>query len=445
MRYCLGILLAAGLFLIALWTSASVFFAWSQADLPSKTVKWVQSAEAPSFVGASLAHLNTSLKLNPTASASWLARSSLLQFYGHLLPEAWRDVSWEQDMVAAMIRSPAHVVPLFKLALACAKGYSQLASGSAQCEQLFLALVSRDPQYGYVRFRYADYLYTRALVDPGRKRELAVRLCQQYGLALNSMDSTRLLHAWHEKRAYYNCLNLADSYPVARSLGPSSARQWGLLGVGLGRKSEEFWDQAQPAVLNDLQANGSPLANYTALAHGLGKVKRYKRGARVLRAYVSRHPEDARGWEALARYLDKNIKWFTNSTLVNALLEAERKAKLQLSSGLYFLGKSCQLKEQSLAESFFQKILCLEPNNSKIYASMAHCLMGLGQKQEAIIYYQKALNLDPNSYTLHVELGRAYASSREYNRAIDEFQKALDLNPNDHRAKQEIRRMGIYE
>jgi tetratricopeptide (TPR) repeat protein len=445
MRYLLGILLAAGLCLIALWTSASVFFAWSQTDLPGNAAKWVQSTEAPSLVGASLAHLNASLKLNPAMSASWLARGGLLQLYGRLLPKAWQGASWEQDMVAAMIRSPSHVVPLFKLALACAEGYSQLASGPAQCDRLFLALLSREPQYGYVHFRYADYLYTMALVNPGRKRELAARVCQQYGQALESMGSTRLLRAWHEKRAYYNCLNLADSYPVARSLGPSSTNQWKLLGVGLGRKSEEFWNQAQPAVLDDLQATGAPLANYAALARGLGKVNRYERGARVLRAYVSRHPEDARGWEALVRYLDKNIKWFTNSTLVNALLEAERKAKPQLSSGLYFLGKSCQLKEHSLAESFFQKILRLEPNNSKIYASMAHCLMGLGQKQAAIIYYKKALELAPNSDTLHVELGRAFASSKEYNRAIEEFQKALDLNPNDHRAKQEIHRMGIYD
>jgi len=445
MRYLLSALLAGAVILVVLWTTASIYRDDPQKNLAAiKQVALDPGKSSPLFL-ASLAEINNSLRFNPASDDAWLIRGRLLELHPNLAPYARPPYSWENDLFQAIVRSPARVVAWLRLALVCAGGATRLTGSLASnCGLIFQALLSREPQYGYAHFRYGDYLYTQALRTPKRKGELAGGVCKHYGKGLNIMAGTKLMRGWHEKRAYYNCTNLADNFSVMLELQPFRAHQWELLGQGLGRKGQAFCDGAQPLINNALASRHASLDAYARLAKGLAKNANPECGLATLQAYVIRHQDDGLGWKSLVRYIDQNKTIFDGQALVHAVSDAARLAKPELSSGLYFLGKSCQLKRDDLADIFFQKLLALEPQNSAIYTKMARCLMSRGRTMEAIGFYRKALSLKPASASLHIELGRAYSKNKDYNKAVEQFQKALDLNQDDKRAQKELRRMGIY-
>lgn len=444
-RSILSMVLVCVILLVALWTSSSLYYSGAQAGIPQKAITVGSSKEVKAKTVAALSYLNKSLALNPALPEMWQSRSKLIELSRPVLPPNWRDYSWEEDLSRAIVRSPAEVSPILRLALTCASGYLNLNRVNNCCDGLFEALLARAPQYGYGHFRFAEYLYTQALGNPKQKHKLADSICKNYGQALDKLADTRLLRSWHEKRAYYNCINLAIDMKQVLTLGPDTKRQWYLLGQDLGRKGKSFWSRNQGTALAYLRDRKAPLADYGGLANGLAKTSSPENGAEVLHAYAAYHPQDGRGWETFIRYLDKNKKSLGSELAESALIEASQKANLELSSGLYFLDKACKLNNQELVGSLFTKLVTLDRENPEVYALMARCQFSLGYGPKSIDNFHRAIRLSPSSPILHTELGRAYAANKQFDQAIDEFQKALDLKPGDQAAKREMRRMGIYE
>lgn len=216
--------------------------------------------------------------------------------------------------------------PILRLALTCSAGYAHLVTGNKRCDSLFKAVLTREPQYGYGHFRYAEYLYSQALGNPDQRHTYANSVCKNFGQALSKLASTRLLRGWHEDRAFYNCPNLALDMEQFFALGPDTKRQWYLLGQGLGRKGNYFWRRNQGVVIAHLRDRHAPLAYYDGLASGLAKAAIAKGGAEVLHAYTSDHPQDGIGWEAFIRYLDAQKNSLGPESVKSALIEASQKA-----------------------------------------------------------------------------------------------------------------------
>ena len=445
MRYLLSMILAGGMLLASLWGGGSLLYSLARVQHFDRVVGTLPSEWTQTLLASALNRLNLSLQLSPACAETWYDRGRLLEAYRHLAPAAWQPMPWEPDLICALSLSPASPLPLLKLAMACTVGAPSLfGQDTGRCGPLFQALLARDPNYGYAHFRYAEYLYTRALAQPARREELAGQVCREYGLALSGMSVSHLVRDHHLQRAYYNCTNLANTFQAARRLEPSDPAQWELLGRGLGRKSDSAWKEIGQAVIQDLQTRNASVADYAALAKGLAKAARPLEGARVLESFTATHPDVSQGWEELLRYLTVNWRWFAREDSVRVLREAQGRARLALAPGLYFLARSCQLNERALAWSFFNKLYQLEPNNSEIYAAIARCNLAWGQHPAAVAYCQKALILQPNSAALHVELGKVYVAMKEFKKAMDQFQQALDLDPTDRHAKEAIKAMGIY-
>lgn len=438
-------MLAAVVLLVSLWTASSLYHSEALPGIPSKVLAAGTSAEDKALLFNCLSSLNKILAFNPGESGYWYSRSKLIELGRLALPPDWQDHSWEKDLSRAIVRSPADVAPILRLAITCAAGYGRLVITNNRCDGLFEALLARAPQYGYGHFRYAEYLYTLALGNPNQRQMFADSVCKNYGQALNKLAESRLLRSWHENRAFYNCTNLAFDMKQILTLGPDTKRQWYLLGQVLGRKGEFFWGRNQGTAIAHLRDRKALLVYYDSLANGLANAAIAEGGAEVLHAYIFDHPQDAKGWEAFIRYLDKNKDNLGPELVESALIEANKKVNLELSPSLYFLGKACQLKNQELVKSLFAKLVIIYGENPEIYTAMARCQFSLGYRPESINYFHRALKLSPSSPKLHIELGRVYASNKQFVQAIDEFQKALDLNPGDKAAKREMRRIGIYE
>lgn len=446
MRYLLSVLLYAVVFLVALWTTSALYHSKALDGTPQKALTADIPNEAKARLINSLSSLNTSLALNPGDSGYWYSRSKLIELGRLALPSGWRDHSWEEDLSRAIVRSPADAPPILRLANTCAAGYGYLATViNNGCDGLFKAVMARAPQSGYVNFRYAEYLYTQALGNPNQRQTFANSVCKKYGQALNELADTRMLRSWHENQAFYNCTNLAFNMNQILTMEPNTKHQWYLLGQEIGRKGESFWCRNQGTATAYLRDRKAPLADYDGLANGLAKTSSPVYGADVLHAYTAYHPQDGLGWEAFIRYLDKNKDSLRSELVEPALIEANQKANLELSYGLYFLGKACQLKNQGLVGSLFYKLVALNRESPEVYAAMARCQFSLGYMPKSIDYFLQAIRLSPGSPKLHIELGRVYAANKQFDQAIDEFQRALDLKPGDKAAKREMRRMGIYE
>ncbi|MCB2227311.1 MAG: tetratricopeptide repeat protein [Desulfarculaceae bacterium] len=441
----LSALLATAVLLVALWTAGAFYYAQALYAIPAKSPTRDIPEEAKARLANCLFSLNNSLTLNPVDYENWYSRSKVIELGYAALPDSWKNHAWEFDLTRAIVRSPGTVSPVLRLALACAAGQRRLVPKANGCNGIFEAAIQRAPMYAYAHLRYAGYLYTEALSKPKQRQELAERVCQNYGFALSSLFASRLLKGWHQDRAYYDCPNLADRFTQMEPLNPISKEQWYLLGKGVARKGERFLNTNQASIIAYMQNQNASVADYEAFARGLAQFGLVKGGENILYSYLMGHEQDGKGWEAILRYLDNNRKALGKERMALALSLAVQRVVPEASSGLFLMDQARRLSRVDLVEAMFKRLVASFPDDPEIYLGMGRCQARLGRRAESVAYFRKAVLLDPNSPRLHIELGRAYVAIKQFNLAIDEFQKALDLSPDSKLAKEEMRRMGIYE
>ena len=88
-----------------------------------------------------------------------------------------------------------------------------------------------------------------------------------------------------------------------------------------------------------------------------------------------------------------------------------------------------ELKNYSLSESAYIKIIQLKPNHPYVYSVYGELLFHVGYLDKAIKQYDKALSIEKNSFFSLYGKGRALMQKSDYKEAIKYFKLALKSKP----------------
>lgn len=446
MRVLLSLVFAAAVSLTFLWGSATIFFGESQSTWAEAVRPGLSSTVAAALMKQALDRLETSISLSPVNAAYWRERARLLLKLGNLISDLQGLNSWYQDYLRAVVDSPAWEVPLLELAQLCGARREKNSEDPHACSSLYEAALARDPTYGYVYYKYGDFLFGQASTVNNPAQTGVAKMCKRYGQALRLMSSTLAGSSWYsqsEKKAYADCLSLTEDYETAKGIRPFSPLQWEYLGEGLGRKGQAFWSVSSEQVLKDLTKARKSRDSHLRFARGLAKANLVQGGAEVIEHYLRDHPDDNLGWVEFVRFLVRYPKQFHANQIIAVLNTAKELAKPDFSSALFFADAACQKGDQSLASSFFAEARSLAPSNAAVYSRLGNCLMSQENYQRALKAYEKAVRLDPNSADLRVLLGQALARLGKHEKAVEQLDKALKLNPNHKGAQRALKKMGI--
>lgn len=439
MRHLLGILLVLAILLAAAWSAASLFAAKA---MPGSTRTDQQFKKR-------MNQLEESLFLAPANAFYWNQRARLAMTSGSVLPPQQRDCLGESSWYQAAVLAPSWEVPLLSLANQCAARQHALSQENPDnCRILYLAVLLRNPTYGYARYRYADFLYDQASKTSPAYAIQVNTLCRQYGQSLHLMRVTLQNNAWYRKsqaRAYSRCIGLAVDYDQARLLNPETAMQWQLMGLGMGEKlGIEGWMATRHAIFADLKQKSADLDQYKALAYGLEKADLSRVGAEVLRQYLVTAPSDAKAWIELLVCMLRRRKAFTSTEITHALEQATSQSAFTQKQMIWLASAARQVGELEMALGILKKATSINPAAPNTFVNLGDCYLAAGHPKKAIEAYKQAIRLSPNSSDYHVYLGMAYAKDRQFEAAVQAIQRALGLNPNNKRAKAALKKMGIY-
>lgn len=437
MRHLLGILLALAILLAAAWAAASLLI--DSHHLPTAT----SAAGANQRLGE---QLEAALLLNPAKASYWNLRAQSVMASAPPVSARHLDLAescWQQASALA----PSWEVPLLNLAKQCVLRPASAPSEQAKpCGLFYLATLRRNPTYGFARYRYADFLYDQAgdsYLSPAR----LASICREYGQGLHLMGHT-LRNSWYRKaesRAYGRCLALVTTYQQALWLQPASNRQWLLMGLGLGKNlGPKGWARASSSILRDFKEDGAGLDQYTALAAGLEKAGLSFASYEAMRAYVSSHPADPKGWLGLMLTMLRHKKAFTGSQVMVVIKQARKQAVFDLDQKLILAMAARRAGDMDSAINILRDAISADPSAPKAFIQLGDCLLAAARPKEAIEAYQKAVALVPTSPDYRVSLGMAYAKDKQYEAAVQEIQRALDLNPQHKKAKLTLKKIGIY-
>lgn len=439
MRHLLGIILALAIILAAAWAAASLLI--DSHYLPMATF----AAGADQRLGE---RLETALLLNPAKAFYWNLRARSAQASGSTPASSRRPNLAESCWQQASALAPSWEVPLLNLTNQCASRLATSPTTSPKpCASLYGAVLQRNPTYGFAHYNYADFLYDQTVsTSPARAAQIE-STCRRYGQGLHLMGCT-LRSSWYrraEARAYDRCLALVTTYQQALLLQPESNRQWLLMGLGLGKNlGAQGWATASTSILRDFKEDGAGLDQYTALAAGLEKAGLSFASYEAMRAYVSSHPADPKGWLGLMLTMLRHKKAFTGSQVMVVIKQARKQAVFDLDQKLILAMAARRAGDMDSAINILRDTISADPSAPKAFIQLGDCLLAAARPNEAIEAYQKAVALVPTSPDYRVSLGMAYAKDKQYEAAVQEIQRALDLNPQHKKAKLTLKKIGIY-
>ena len=82
------------------------------------------------------------------------------------------------------------------------------------------------------------------------------------------------------------------------------------------------------------------------------------------------------------------------------------------------------------AQSYYQKVLKIDPNHSQALNNIGVIFKGLGENQKAKECFEQAIEIDPNYADAHYNLGNIFIKLKENQKAKDCFEQAIKINPN---------------
>ncbi|MBU4277311.1 MAG: tetratricopeptide repeat protein [Proteobacteria bacterium] len=435
MRHLLGILLVPAILLAAAWSTASLLAPESM----------------PSGKNASrqLSRLSSAISLNPADASLWQRRAQSALAAAGGLPARPAAEEASRSLAQASRLAPSWEVPLLKLANSCATRINHDGGSCGEpCQSLYLAVLRRDPTYGYAHYRYADLLYDCAVGDPGHGATQSLAVCRQYGRSLKLMRRTLNYDPWYikaEQRAYARCVGLAPGYAQARALGPESPRQWATLTEELVKlKGPEAYYASKEELLQDIKEAPGSGNDYQAFSRGLELAGLARAGVDALRHYLELHPDDANTWHFLLQTMLSHKTDFTRSELAQAVAQAHEQAHFTPRQTLALASAACRIGQLETALDIFQQVVARDPSDAEAFASLGGCLLSRGRLGEAIQAYGRAVALKPDSPDYHVSLARAFAKDERYQAAVEQLQQALTLQPDHQEAKRTLREIGVY-
>ena len=86
------------------------------------------------------------------------------------------------------------------------------------------------------------------------------------------------------------------------------------------------------------------------------------------------------------------------------------------------------------AEDLYNKVLEIDPNNTKALNNLGALYVTLGDTEKAKIQYEKAIIVSPLYAEAHNNLGAIFSRSQDFQKAIKYFKKAIEIKPEYYNA-----------
>ncbi len=88
-----------------------------------------------------------------------------------------------------------------------------------------------------------------------------------------------------------------------------------------------------------------------------------------------------------------------------------------------------ELKDYDKAESYYEKVLSFDEENSAAYYGLATIFDNLKQYDKAIAFYKEAIELDKYYYQAHFFLANIYDMMKETNLSIYHYERVIEIKP----------------
>jgi len=254
---------------------------------------------------------------------------------------------------------------------------------------------------GSVQKMTQGYRLTLNLVDAGNKRQLASRIID------DPMTSTSFL----QDEAI---IKVAD-----------------MLNIELKPKNLEFLTAGKTgsAKAYELYLKGCGyLANWDKMKNLDDAIELFNQALKIDSSFALAY--EGLGGAQLRKYQKTKDITFIESVIKNCNKAIELNNKLTsvriiLGSMYHQTGKDNEAKEE------FQKVLEVDPVNSRAYHGRGDALLALGMIPEAEASYKKAIEMKPGYWNLYNSLGEFYYEQGRYRDAATQFQQVITITPNN--------------
>ncbi|GAH72265.1 unnamed protein product, partial [marine sediment metagenome] len=97
--------------------------------------------------------------------------------------------------------------------------------------------------------------------------------------------------------------------------------------------------------------------------------------------------------------------------------------------GLYSLLGALHSGEKKFNKAIasYEKLITLEPNNTRNYQRLGETYFKIEEKEKAVATWRKIMELNPDDAYSYTQVGRIYKKHGLYDEAISAYEKALEL------------------
>ncbi len=143
---------------------------------------------------------------------------------------------------------------------------------------------------------------------------------------------------------------------------------------------------------------------------------------------IKNHPKEIDCRLKLAELYSIVLEYEKSSELVNRVID------LSPNSSVAFFIKGMNIRDTkgdtALSLSYIQKSIDLDPNYFAAI-DMAAVMLAAQKNSLALSYYNRLLELQPNNSDTYYKIGMFNLGAREYNGALEAFTKSTQINPQD--------------
>ena len=222
-----------------------------------------------------------------------------------------------------------------------------------------------------------------------------------------------------------------DSYKQMIALG-GDYRLRGYNGEIDSYRDAHQWEQATAVAAEAAKALPADRDVQTVYAGQLADSGKVEEGVALLKKQLNGKPEDRTTYLSLAQMDIRLRRWADAKAALDKAEVFSQKPDDKVY--LYYLRGTLADKEKHSdeAETWFRKLLELDPNNANALNTLGYMFADRGVKlPEALTLVKKALELDPQNYAYLDSLGWVYFRQGQYQMAEDTLQKAVDRDRND--------------
>jgi tetratricopeptide (TPR) repeat protein len=192
------------------------------------------------------------------------------------------------------------------------------------------------------------------------------------------------------------------------------------------------YDKAVSIAQEAVQKQPKSLDAKLTLARQLADTGHADQGIAMAKDLVAGNPKNLETYYQLAQIYSDLRKWKDAADVLNAAQKQAARKDDQMMVDFERAMMEDRAKRYDAAESDFQKVLAVDPDNALTLNNYGFMLADRGvDLDQALSMIQKAVKLEPTNYAYLDSLGWAYFRLGQYGQAQDDLERAISRDGND--------------